>query len=208
MGRNSDVKQSEDMPLSVSTRLDRWFRANKAHNLKAPKCATTKAQVTKAGWLPSSERATLFEDIDGRELQTQLYSLEKWLGHRRNVVLVVWNEFQNPVIVKGPHKLVINVKSKPPGKKKYMWRIWLGDGRVANRAGFSRSLFVYHVKHQTDSDGTNSRPGVARESDSASPTTDLSTSSDRPNSALTTERKPVETFREVSPGVMRRSSSK
>jgi hypothetical protein len=94
------IKQSEEIPEPVATLLHRWFHTNKG--ILAPGAvAFHTTNMGRSAWIPSSKRRPHFQDRDGRKLNSQMYSLKKWLPNEEKLVLILWNEFQFPVIIKG-----------------------------------------------------------------------------------------------------------
>lgn len=97
-----DIKTSEEIPEPVATQLDKWFRKHKK-GIHPGAVTCVCAQNNNPIWVPSCGRRPVFEDRTGQKLRAQLYSLKKagWICNGRYMVLVVWNDAQSPVIIKG-----------------------------------------------------------------------------------------------------------
>ncbi|ERF69921.1 hypothetical protein EPUS_05465 [Endocarpon pusillum Z07020] len=143
-----DIKTSEKIPEPVATELDKWFRKHK-NGIHPGAVTCVCAQYNNPIWVPSSGRRPVFEDRTGQKLQAQLYSLKKagWIRNGRYMVLVVWNDAQSPVIIKGvlggPGSK--SKKQPPPGRS--LCRIWKGKVPGTTPAGFLKDSFVFMVRH-------------------------------------------------------------
>ena len=143
-----DVKESEEIPGPVTRLLDQWFQAQRGKETNIPHGAVTRTHAEKASWVPSSNRSPRFEDNKGRKLWAHLYSLRKWTRNDKNLVVVVWNDFQRPFIIRGPSSnLNLNSQSQET-KKKFSCLVWIGIGDDINERGFAPKSFIYMVEDE------------------------------------------------------------
>ena len=147
-----DIQTSEKIPEPVATELDKWFREHKEdiHKGGIPQGAVARsyAQNKNPIWVPSSVRKPVFEDSTGQRLQSQLYSLKKrgWVRNGRSMVLVVWNDAQSPVIIKGLLDGPGSKSKKQPPPGRFTCRIWKGEVDGTTSAGFFKDSVIFLVR--------------------------------------------------------------
>ncbi|KAF7512256.1 hypothetical protein GJ744_001824 [Endocarpon pusillum] len=143
-----DIKTSEKIPEPVATELDKWFRKDK-NGIHPGAMTRVYVQNNNPIWVPSSGRRPVFEDSTGEKLQAQLYSLKKagWIRGGNYMVLVVWNDAQSPVIIKGICRGPGSKSKKQPPPGRSTCRIWKGRAPGTTPAGFLKDSFVFLVRH-------------------------------------------------------------
>lgn len=162
--RNLDIRKSEYIPAPVMILLDKWFQPPNEEDIILPQCAVTKSYAGQktVSWVPSSNRRPVFEDSEGRKLQTQLYSLQKWTQNTEHVVLVVWNDFQLPVIIKGTSSNQDKNLGHHLHTKKFSCRVWKPFGKGITGSGYLKESNIFRVE-QSEVDCDTKEAGEGEE---------------------------------------------
>lgn len=160
-----NIKESNDIPKSVTETLDNWFQACKEDDVKVHPGAISKAYAKKASWIPSRKRPLLVEDIARWGRQVQLYSLKKWMGkgHLRPRIYST----MDPRLPDSP----------------------VESGKAAeddmNKKGFAKVPTIFKVENKPVHGRTEPVLNIATDPAFASPTSPLSLPSDRRSPNLT-----------------------
>jgi hypothetical protein len=160
-----DVGRTEDIPEPIFSVLSKWYQGGKKRNRPVPQGAVCRTSVEKARWCPSVNRRPQFQDSEGRERHAKLYSLKKWTRNGKSLILVLRNDFREPVVVKGP----VHPKSKQMQNRQDVSRlpckVWKRSaGEEVDNKGFEKTSSVFLVGYgEEGKEAKDNAPALTQE---------------------------------------------